>query len=111
MQRTVEDLQNEFASSLQQQFDNDGMNHYRFDTDIISYHETKTGEFYALVPTRVTMQDNIHLFQTLAIYENGWYLIQGGQKAVQNPVFLEIYPFFAEIIIPPAQVTKTENQN
>jgi len=110
LQRDIKDLQEDFTSSLQQQFDGDGMNDYRFDAQTISYHETKTGEFYALVPTRVEMQDNIHLFQTLAIYENGWYLVQGGQKTVQNPAFLEIYPFLAEIRIPPAQTTKIENQ-
>jgi len=106
LQRDVKELQEEFTSSLQQQFDNDGMKTYRFDASTISYHETKVGGGYALVPTRVEMQGTRYDFYTLALYDGGWYLLQGGQKTVQNPAFLEIYPFLGEITIPPTQSTK-----
>jgi len=104
--RKAEELQDEFASSLQQQFDSDGMNHYRFNVETISYHESKAGGLYALVPSQIGMRDAIHDFYTLAVYDEGWYLMPGGQKTVQNPVFLEIYPYLGEITMPPNQITK-----
>jgi len=111
LQQSVEALQADFITRLQAQFGGDGLEKYHFDGDLISYHETKSGSFYALVPTYMEMQDTIREFKTLALYdESHWYLIQGGQKTVQNPVFLEIYPFLAEIVIPPAQITKKSTQ-
>jgi len=109
LHQKVEDLREDFTSRLSKQFDSHDLKSYHFNHDIIAYHETKTGDFYALVPTEVKMRDAIREFQTLAVYDGGsWYLIQGGQKTVQNSVFLEIYPYLAEIIIPPAKITKID---
>jgi len=111
LQKNIEALQADFASNVQKQFDDDGLKNYHFNVAAIAYHQTKTGDFYALVPTKIETRDIVGEFQTLAVYDQGrWYLIQGGQKTVQNPVFLEIYPYLAEITIPPAQIIKNKNQ-
>jgi len=57
--------------------------------------------FYALFPTRVETAKGVSEFMTLVLYDDTkWHLIYGGQKTVQNPVFLEIYPAFASVGIP-----------
>jgi len=104
LQLSVEELKRDFVARVQKQLDDDGLKNYHFNSETIAYHETKTGEFYALVSTTIETREGGGEFQTLALYDEGrWYLIQGGQKAVQNSALLEIYPFLADVTIPPAR--------
>jgi|GEM_PF-1882289 len=79
---------------------------YHLDDKNIQFREAKDGEPYALVPTEVKTAGGAMRFMTLAIMDNTqWHLIYGGQKTVQNPIFLEIYPYAADISMPAATET------
>jgi len=106
MQTDIVTLQKIFKEQLQKQFTAE-LGGYKFDSTHIDYHQATDGTFYALVSTQVKMQTATINFKTLALYEDTkWYLIHGGQKTVQNPVLIEIYPFLKEVLIPPAQQIK-----
>ncbi|GAA5102439.1 hypothetical protein GCM10023260_14340 [Bartonella acomydis] len=95
------DLRNNFLEQLRMQFKSLPADAYRLDEKNIEYLQTDHGAFYALVPTIVERKDRILQYKTLAIFDNAqWYLIYGGQKTVQNPVFLEIYPDFNNVHLP-----------
>ncbi|EJF89012.1 hypothetical protein [Bartonella tamiae] len=99
-------LRDNLVEQLENQFANLPAGAYHLDNNNISYHETQNKTFYALVPTRVETNDTIAHYQTLAIFDNTkWHLIYGGQKTVQNPIFLEIYPAFKDVSIPEQIVT------
>jgi len=78
---------------------------YKLESDNIDYKQGKNGALYALVPTRIDMGKQVMQFATLAVFDNSWHIIYGGQKAAQNPIFAEIYPDLAEISVPPAKIT------
>jgi len=100
-------LRNSFKQAVKAQFARLSNSGYTLDASAIHYGETKDGTFYALVPTRVETGDSISAFMTLALYDNTkWHLIYGGQKTIQNPVFLEIYPAFAGVAMPVPDVSR-----
>lgn len=101
MHTTEADLRENLKVAVHAQFSQLGDDGYRLDAAAIEYAETKDGTLYALVPTRVKTDKNITEFMTLALYDNTkWHLIYGGQKTIQNSVFLEIYPAFANMRMP-----------
>lgn len=107
MHMTETALRESLRKSVQAQFEQIGENAYRLDAAGIQYAETKDGTPYALVPTRIETDSNIVEFMTLALYDNTkWHLVYGGQKTVQNPVFLEIYPAFANVSMPAPKVSR-----
>ena len=102
-----ETLKKNFINQLDSQFSNLPAGAYRLDTGKIEYRQTTNGVPYALIPTRVETKDAIIEYPTLAIIDNTkWHLIYGGQKTVQNPVFLEIYPDFQDVSIPQEKITR-----
>ncbi|WP_254474294.1 hypothetical protein [Bartonella sp. B1098] len=96
---TTEDaLRGDFLKQLYKQFENLPSGAYCLDKENIEYLQTDNGTLYALIPTILEMKDRIIQYKTLAIFdETQWYLIYGGQKTLQNPVFLEIYPDFIKV--------------
>ncbi|WP_026017336.1 hypothetical protein [Bartonella birtlesii] len=95
------DLRDNFLEQLRRQFKNLPIGAYRLDEKNIEYLQTNNGTFYALVPTILEREDRILQYKTLAIFDKTrWYLIYGGQKTVQNSVFLEIYPDFNNVHLP-----------
>ncbi|WP_455466761.1 hypothetical protein [Bartonella sp. B39] len=105
---TTEDkLRENFLKQLRVQFENLPTGAYRLDEANIDYLQTDNGTFYALIPTTLEMSDRIIQYKTLAIFDKTqWYLIYGGQKTVQNPIFLEIYPDFNEVHLPKETIIK-----
>ncbi len=104
---TEDDLRNNFLKQLHVQFENLSADSYYLDEIKIDYRQTNNGTFYALIPTTLKTEDNIIHYKTLAIFDNNrWYLVYGGQKTIQNPVFLEIYPDFNGINLPKETVIK-----
>ncbi|WP_208442037.1 hypothetical protein [Bartonella raoultii] len=104
---TENDLRNSFFEQLRIQFENLPADAYHLDETNIHYLQTANGAFYALIPTRLETEDRIIEYNTLAIFDNmRWYLIYGGQKTVQNPVFLEIYPDFNNVNLPKETIIK-----
>ncbi len=102
-----ETLKKNFINQLESQFSNLPAGAYSLDTGKIEYRQTTNGIPYALIPTRVETKDAIIEYPTLAIIDNTkWHLIYGGQKTVQNPVFLEIYPDFQDVNIPQEKITR-----
>ena len=102
-----ETLKKNFINQLESQFSNLPAGAYHLDTGKIEYRQTTNGIPYALIPTRVETKDAIIEYPTLAIIDNTkWHLIYGGQKTVQNPVFLEIYPDFQDVNIPQEKITR-----
>jgi len=98
-------LQADFRRSLNEQFAHLAGSGYRLDGHAIHYAATPDGRFYALVPTRVETDKAVMEFMTPAIYDNTkWHLIYGGQKTMQNPVFAEIYPYSADIVLPAVKI-------
>lgn len=94
-------LREDFKKQVTQQFGNVVENGYKLDGDKIEYKETSDGTFYALIPTRFETKESVVQSQTLAIFDNTkWHIVLGGQKTVQNPVFLEIYPSFQNVSVP-----------
>lgn len=92
--------------SVAEQFAHLAVHGYWLDSGNIHYAAARGGIVYALVPTRVETDKIVTEFMTLAIYDNTkWHLIYGGQKTVQNPVFIEIYPYAADIAMPAAKIT------
>jgi|GEM_PF-1255951 len=107
MHMTEMNLREDVKEAVQVQFDQLADNSYILDAAGIQYAETKDGTVYALIPTSIETDKNISEFMTLALYENtGWHLIYGGQKTVQNPVFLEIYPAFADVGMPVPRISR-----
>ncbi|AQX30906.1 hypothetical protein [Bartonella schoenbuchensis] len=104
---TEDDLRNNLLKQLHTQFENLPSDAYYLDEIKIDYRQTDNGSFYALIPTTLKTEDRIIHYKTLAIFDNNrWYLIYGGQKTIQNPVFLEIYPDFDGINLPKETVIK-----
>ncbi|WP_273756284.1 hypothetical protein [Bartonella sp. MM73XJBT] len=104
---TESDLRNKFFEQLRVQFESLPADAYHLDETNIDYLQAAHGTFYALIPTRVETKDRIIEYKTLAIFDKTqWYLIYGGQKTVQNPVFLEIYPDFNNLYLPKEIVIK-----
>ncbi|WP_273759427.1 hypothetical protein [Bartonella sp. ML70XJBT.G] len=104
---TESDLRNKFLERLRIQFENLPADAYHLDETNIDYLQAVHGTFYALIPTRLETKDRIIEYKTLAIFDKTqWYLIYGGQKTVQNPVFLEIYPDFNDVHLPKEIIIK-----
>lgn len=104
---TESDLRNKFLERLRVQFENLSAGAYHLDEANVDYLQTVRGAFYALIPTRLETKDRIIEYKTLAIFDKmQWYLIYGGQKTVQNPVFLEIYPDFNDVHLPKESIIK-----
>ncbi|AQX19981.1 hypothetical protein [Bartonella sp. WD16.2] len=104
---TEDDLRDSLLKQLHVQFENLSADAYYLDEIKIDYRQTDNGTFYALIPTTLKTEDRIIRYKTLAIFDNNrWYLIYGGQKTIQNPVFLEIYPDFDGINLPKETVIK-----
>lgn len=104
---TESDLRDKFLERLRVQFENFSAGAYHLDEKNIDYLQTDSGAFYALIPTRLEMKDRTVEYKTLAIFNKmQWYLIYGGQKTVQNPVFLEIYPDFNNVHLPKEIIIK-----
>lgn len=104
---TEDDLRHNFLQQLRVQFENLPAGAYHLDETNIDYLQTNNGVFYALIPTKLEMKDHIIKYKTLAIFDKArWYLIYGGYKTVQNPVFLEIYPDFNQIRLPLKKIIK-----
>ena len=100
-------LKQNFVKQLDSQFSNLSAGGYRLDGEKIEYRQTATGIPYALIPTHIETKDTIAEYPTLAILDNTkWHLIYGGQKTVQNPVFLEIYPDYQDVNIPQEKITR-----
>ncbi|WP_455474979.1 hypothetical protein [Bartonella sp. B30(2025)] len=98
---TEDNLRHSFLEHLRAQFKNLPSDAYHLDDKNIDYLKTDSGTFYALIPTVLETKDRIIQYKTLAIFDkNQWHLIYGGQKAVQNPIFLEIYPDFSKVHLP-----------
>lgn len=107
LRTTEEALRSNLVKQLENQFASLPAGAYSLDAEKIEYRQTDDGTFYALVPTRVETTDTIAEYQTLAIFDNTkWHLIYGGQKTIQNPVFLEIYPAFHNVNIPKETITR-----
>lgn len=105
---TTEDaLRDNFLQQLHRQFENLPSGSYCLDKENIEYLQTDNGTLYALIPTILEMKDRIIRYKTLAIFDKTqWYLIYGGQKTLQNPVFLEIYPDFIKVHLPMETIIK-----
>ncbi|EJF80995.1 hypothetical protein [Bartonella doshiae] len=104
---TEDDLRKNLLEKLRIQFENLPADAYHLDETKIDYLQTNSGTFYALIPTKLETKDRIIQYKTLAIFDKmRWYLIYGGQKTVQNPVFLEIYPEFNEVHLPKEMIIK-----
>ncbi|WP_455481563.1 hypothetical protein V4P56_03460 [Bartonella sp. B35(2025)] len=104
---TEDNLRHNFLKQLRVQFENLPAGAYHLDETSIDYLKTASGAFYALIPTKLETKDRVIQYKTLAIFDKTqWYLIYGGQKTVQNPIFLEIYPDFNEVNLPKETVTK-----
>ncbi|EJF85007.1 hypothetical protein [Bartonella rattimassiliensis] len=100
-------LRENFLQQLKRQFEGLPSDSYRLDKENIEYLQTDNGTVYALIPTVLEMKDRIIQYKTLAIFDKTqWYLIYGGQKTLQNPVFLEIYPDFIKVHLPIETITK-----
>ncbi|WP_406604243.1 hypothetical protein [Bartonella gliris] len=98
---TEDNLRDSFLKQLRVQFENLPAGAYRLDETSIDYLQTDNGTFYALIPTMLETKDRIIQYKTLAIFDKTqWYLIYGGQKTVQNQIFLEIYPDFNKVHLP-----------
>ncbi|WP_455480329.1 hypothetical protein V3564_04065 [Bartonella sp. B12(2025)] len=104
---TEDNLRDSFIKQLRAQFKNLPLDAYHLDETNIDYLQTDNGIFYALIPTTLETKDRVIRYKTLAVFDKTqWYLIYGGQKAVQNPIFLEIYPDFNKIHLPKEIVIK-----
>ncbi|WP_336279555.1 hypothetical protein [Bartonella sp. CB175] len=98
---TEDNLRNNFLKRLRAQCENLPAGSYHLDETNIDYLQTDNGMFYALIPTTLEIKDRIIKYKTLAIFDKmKWYFIYGGQKTIQNSVFLEIYPDFSKIHLP-----------
>lgn len=107
MHVTEMELRANLKEAVRAQFDQFGEKGYVLEAADIRYCKADDGAFYALVPTRVETDKTVTEFMTLALYDNTkWHLIYGGQKTVQNPVFLEIYPAFANVSIPAPETNR-----
>ncbi|WP_336276570.1 hypothetical protein [Bartonella sp. CB178] len=104
---TEDNLRHGLLKRLRAQFGNLPAGAYHLDEKNIDYLETGNGTFYALIPTTLETKDLIIQYKTLAIFDKKqWYLIYGGQKTLQNPVFLEIYPDFSKVHLPKETIIK-----
>ncbi|AQS41678.1 MAG: Hypothetical protein BHV28_09830 [Candidatus Tokpelaia hoelldobleri] len=107
LQKSESELRADVQKSVNALFEHLVDNGYTLDSANIRYEQTEEGAFYALVPTHVETKDSIAEFMTLALYDGEtWHLIYGGQKAVQNPVFQEIYPALVSVHLPLGKVMR-----
>ncbi|EJF90826.1 hypothetical protein ME1_00026 [Bartonella vinsonii subsp. arupensis OK-94-513] len=107
LNKTEDSLRHSFLEQLHAQFENLPSGAYHLDEKNIDYLQTNKGTFYALIPTILEMSDRVIQYKTLAIFDKTqWYLIYGGQKTIQNPVFLEIYPDFNRVLLPKEIIVK-----
>ena len=107
MHTTESALRGDLQKQVSAQFSMMIPNGYKLDGENIEYKETGDGTFYALIPTRIETPNEVVESTTLAIFDNTkWHIILGGQRTVQNPVFLEIYPSFQNVSVPVGKVTK-----
>ncbi|WP_336294832.1 hypothetical protein [Bartonella sp. CB169] len=98
---TEKNLRDSFIKQLSVQFENLSLDAYHLDEKNIAYLQSNSGILYALIPTTLKTKDRIIQYKTLAIFDKTqWYLIYGGQKTIQNPIFLEIYPDFNNVQLP-----------
>lgn len=96
-----------FERQLSAQFEMVIPNGYKLDYAHIDYKETSGDSIYALIPMRIETPNEVIQSTALAVYDNlRWNIVLGGQKTIQNPIFLEIYPMFQDVTIPIGQVTK-----
>ncbi|EJF78905.1 Uncharacterised protein [Candidatus Bartonella washoeensis] len=108
---TEDNLRENFLKQLRVQFENLPAGAYHLDETDIAYLQTDNGTFYALIPTTLETHDRIIQYKTLAIFDKTqWYLIYGGQKTVQNQVFLEIYPDFSEVHLPKEMIINRQRK-
>ncbi|MBX4336299.1 hypothetical protein [Bartonella raoultii] len=104
---TEDNLRDSLIKQIRVQFERFPSGTYHLDETNVEYQQTDKGSFYALIPTILEAKEHTVLYKTLAIFdENKWYLIYGGQKTVQNPVFLEIYPDFERVHLPKETIIK-----
>ncbi len=107
LKTTEDNLRHSFLKQLRIQFESLPDGSYLLDETNIDYLQTDKGTFYALIPTMLEMKDRIIQYKTLAIFDKTqWYLIYGGQKTLQNPIFLEIYPDFDRVHLPKETIIK-----
>ncbi|AQX28202.1 MULTISPECIES: hypothetical protein [unclassified Bartonella] len=98
---TEDSLRNNFLEQLRTQFEGLPTDAYRLDETEIDYKQINNDTFYALIPTMLETKNRIIKYKTLAIFDNAkWSLVYGGQKTVQNTIFLEIYPDFNGMNMP-----------
>lgn len=101
-----ETLRKSQKEHLQKQFDTLGKDAFKMDSANIQYLETSKGVMYALVPVRIETADAVVDEMMLFLHDdNGWHIIFGGKKIVQNPVFQEIYPAFENVMLPMGKIT------
>ncbi|MCL6229715.1 hypothetical protein [Bartonella bilalgolemii] len=104
---TEDSLRNNFLEQLHVQFENLPTDAYHLDETEIDYKQINNDIFYALIPTVIETKDRIIKYKTLAIFDNDkWFLVYGGQKTIQNTIFLEIYPDFKGMNMPKETVIK-----
>ncbi|UNE55138.1 hypothetical protein [Bartonella machadoae] len=104
---TEDDLRHSFLKQLHVQFENLPASAYHLDEKNIEYLQTDKGTLYALIQTTLETNDRIIQYKTLAIFDKTqWFLIYGGQKTIQNPVFQEIYPDFDRLHLPKEIIIK-----
>ncbi len=98
---TEDSLRNNFLEKLRIQFESLPADAYHLDETEIDYKQINKDIFYALIPTMIETKDRIIKYKTLAIFDNAkWSLVYGGQKTIQNTIFLEIYPDFNRMNMP-----------
>nr|WP_053944661.1 hypothetical protein [Bartonella ancashensis] len=109
---TEASLRSDFLKKLRAQFKTILAGTYHLDEANVEYFQTRAGTFYAFIPTQFETKDSIVQYKTLAIVDNSqWYLIYGGKKTVQNPVFLEIYNDLGEVNLTKETVIKKRVSN
>ncbi|WP_208434570.1 hypothetical protein [Bartonella taylorii] len=107
LKTTEDNLRHSFLQQVRVQFESLPDGAYLLDETNIDYLQTDKGTFYAFIPTTLEIKDRIIQYKTLAIFDKTqWYLIYGGQKTLQNPVFLEIYPDFNGVHLPKETIIK-----
>lgn len=104
---TEYNLRDSLIKQIRLQFEKFPSGVYHLDEKNVYYQKTDKGTFYTLIPTILETKERIIRYKTLAIFDkNKWYLIYGGQKTLQNPVFLEIYPDFEKVHLPKETIIK-----
>ena len=79
---------------------------YSLDADHVTFGTGLDGTLYALIPTHVQTKDRSLETTCLAIYEEGhWGFIYSGAQALQNPIFIKIYPGLLNVKIASDKLT------